>query len=114
MSKKVNDEQGETDDGPNRRRTGKEILERKLLRRIAEQGQPIKGGWFNTSQLIRRFTVTFAAFKNTRVMPQDKEVEVKLKGIKGAKSLMIVQKLFQQTIDPFDHTTGAASAIEQG
>ena len=46
-------------------------------------------------------------------MPEGEEVEVVLEGVAVAKGTTIVQKLFQQAIDVFDHRTGSCRSIQQ-
>merc|ERR1711964_432866 len=46
-------------------------------------------------------------------MPEDKEVQIELQGIRAEKGLVVVQELFQQAIDPFQDTAGATGGSEQ-
>ena len=85
----------------------------RLLRWIAEERQPAVRPRVNTRVLVRAFALTFAPLKETHVVPEDKEVEVKLQRFQATKSLMVVQELLQQIIDPFHETAGTTSGIEQ-
>lgn len=84
-----------------------------LIRREAEEGQPIFSAQIDTGQLIGAFSSPWPAVEFVHVEPEPEEIEKKLSaGLVGGFAA-VVEVGAQNAVDGFGSTAGADDAFEQ-
>jgi len=85
-----------------------------LIRRIAEQGEPVVRAEINARQLVGTIASPWTSFEGMQIEPEGKQVEEQLAaGLVGTFAATFEEGP-QHTVDGFGGTTGTDNAFEQG